>query len=64
LAAKQEVLHGARATKKLICQMNADGPSCSDLPISGGPGMNPSRDGSDEQVFGAKQQLLHGAKGD
>jgi hypothetical protein len=30
----------------------------SDLPISGGPGMNPSHHGRDEQVFGAKQQVL------
>ena len=30
--------------------------SLKDLPISGGPGMNPSHHGSDEQVFGAKQQ--------
>jgi len=33
-------------------------PSCSDLPISGGPGLNPSHHGSDEQMFGAKQQVL------
>jgi len=41
--------------------MNGGQPSCSDLPISGGPGMNPSHHGSDEQVFGAKQQFCTGA---
>jgi hypothetical protein len=34
-------------------------PSCSDLPIPGRTGMNPSHHGSDEQMFGAKQQVLH-----
>ena len=38
-------------------------PSCSDLPIPGRPGMNPSHHGSDEQMFGAKQQVLRGGKG-
>ena len=27
-------------------------------------GVNPSHHGSDEQMFGAKQQLLRGGKGD
>src|SRR5215472_10012166 len=36
---------------------NADCPSCS---CSGLPGMNPSHDGSDEQLFGPKQQVLRG----
>jgi hypothetical protein len=40
--------------------MNGGQPSCSDLPISGGPGMNLNHHGSDEQVFGAKQQVLRG----
>jgi hypothetical protein len=29
-------------------------PSCSELPIRGKPGMNPSHHGRDEQMFGAK----------
>jgi hypothetical protein len=36
--------------------MNGGQPVSSDLPLSGGPGMNPSHHGSDERVFGAKQQ--------
>jgi hypothetical protein len=32
------------------------------LPIPGRPGMNPSHHGSDEQMFGAKQQVLRGAR--
>jgi hypothetical protein len=39
--------------------MNGGQPSCSDLPISGRPGMNPSHHNSDEQMFGAEQQVLH-----
>jgi hypothetical protein len=54
--AKQQLLHGGRANGDL--PMNGGQPSCSDLPISGGPGMNPSHHGSDEQVFGVKQQVL------
>jgi hypothetical protein len=38
--------------------MNGGQPSCSDLPISDETGMNPSHHGSDEQMFGAKQQVL------
>jgi hypothetical protein len=45
---------------------NADCPTvhASDLPIPGRPGMNPSYHGSDEQMFGAAQQVLHGRRGD
>jgi hypothetical protein len=39
-------------------------PSCSDLPIPGRLGMNPSHHGSDEQMFGSKQQVLHRGLGD
>jgi hypothetical protein len=39
--------------------MNGGQPSFSVFPISGGPGMNPSHHGGDEQVFGAKQEVLH-----
>ena len=35
-------------------------PSCSELPIPGRPGMNLSHHGSDEQMFGAKQQVCGG----
>jgi hypothetical protein len=38
--------------------MNAGQPSYSDLPSSGGLGMNPSHHGSDEQMFGVEQQVL------
>jgi len=34
-------------------------PLSSDLPIRGRPGMNPSHHSSDEQMFGAAQQVLH-----
>src|SRR5262245_23460757 len=34
-------------------------PSCSDLPIGGRFWVNPSHHGSDEQMFGAAQQVLH-----
>src|SRR5262245_42455908 len=35
-----------------------------ELPIRGGPGMQPSHDGSDEQIFGAKQQVMRRGPGD
>jgi len=35
-----------------------------ELPIRGRPGMNPSHHGSDEQMFGAKQQVLLGGQDD
>jgi hypothetical protein len=39
---------------------NADAPpSWPDFPIRGRTGMNPSHHGSDEQMFGAAQQVLH-----
>jgi hypothetical protein len=42
---------------------NADAPpSWPDLPIRGRSRMNPSHHGSDEQVFGAKQQVPHGGQ--
>jgi hypothetical protein len=56
--AKQQSCTGGRATKNVDLPMNGGQPSCSDLPISGGPGMNSTHHGSDEQVFGAKQQVL------
>jgi hypothetical protein len=34
------------------------------LPIPGRPGMNPSHHGRDEQMFGAKQQVLRRGQGD
>jgi len=40
---------------------NADCPLSSDLPIRRRPGMNPSHDCTDEQMFGAAQQVLHRA---
>jgi hypothetical protein len=36
----------------------------SELPIRGRPGMNPSHHGSDEQMFGVKQQVPHQGQGD
>jgi hypothetical protein len=36
----------------------------SELPIRGRPGMNPSHHGSDEQMSGAKQQVLRRGQGD
>jgi len=37
-------------------------PSCSDLPIRGRSWVNPGHHGSEKQMFGAKQQLLHGGR--
>jgi hypothetical protein len=35
-----------------------------ELPIRARPGMNLSQHGSDEQIFGAKQQILRRGQGD
>jgi hypothetical protein len=57
-----------RTSKKYCLSLKTSGlrtrtaPLSSDSPIGGRPGMNPSHHGTDEQMFGSKQQFCTGGR--